>query len=184
MMYQQTVQKPDLAFYPKKMELRDNQVTTGSSSQNNCKSQSSSHNEYDQYYLHQINPIQLLLFLVDLNFFTRLAALFTFAWDTITYAWVTTLIQPDQYHNNNSRYCRDTFAESHHRMHYKCRQCRNCQCQCQFKPVQNVFKGDSLRKTGMLRSTIVEDPDSCSWGQFVDVDLTNRTPRFRRSFIR
>ena len=180
MMYQQTVQNPDLAFYPREMDRRSNQVT----SQNNCKSHSSHTKEYDQYYLHQINPIQLLLFLVDLNFFTCLAALFTFAWDTITYAWVTTLIQPDQYHNNNSRYYYDTNPESHRRIRYQCQQCRNCQCQCQFKPVQNVFKEGSFRKTSKLRNTIVEDTDSSSWGQFVDVDLSDRTPRLRRSFIR
>lgn len=125
---------------------------------------------------------QLLLYLTDFNyfFFAKIATLFTIAWETIAYAWVTTLIQPDKYHNpyfQNDYIYQSTSTNTNTRNtnnnHY------------QLNPITNVFDNWShghghtpagqknvIKKQKMFLRDSVNNDDS-SWGQFVDVDLTN-----------
>ncbi len=202
----------ELAFYPRK---RDRSISFHRTTTKSTRIKSRHHNsreEYDQYYKspHHINPLQILFFLIDLTFFTRLAAVFTFAWDTITYAWVSTLIQPDlDEHQEQYRYnsCHDHYLNigwrntrrggrssttTSRRIH---------EGQCQFKPVQNVFapycfrqknisknieEAQNAKKTVLAKNVPQDDSDACSWGQFVDVDSSNnRSPgrSIRRSFL-
>ncbi len=127
---------------------------------------------------------QLLLYLSDFNyfFFAKIATLFTIVWETIAYAWVTTLIQPDKYHNpyfqndytyQNTSTSRQRYYNNTNNNHY------------QLNPITNVFDNWShgrehsqhtdhknvMKKQMFLRDSV--NNDDSSWGQFVDVDLTN-----------
>lgn len=138
----------------------------------------SSHNTYINTY-----TFQLLLSLTNLNFlFTKLATLFNFAWETLAFAWVTQLIQPDQYHeqyiSNCRAYQRYQTKTTGHRFgvfsYYNTYTCNNTN-QSHFNPIPNVFERWSDHDHQVLKEKplmMMRDAvnDDSSWGQFVEVD--------------
>mmetsp|Transcript_52 Transcript_52/g.76 ORF Transcript_52/g.76 Transcript_52/m.76 type:complete len:162 (+) Transcript_52:1-486(+) len=144
------------------------------------------------------------------SFVARVADLFSFAWETIAFAWVAHLIPPDQYQE---------YRYNIHRRHGGQQQklyqsCCRCQCHggckfdeyedCHFYPIPNVFDSwtstntsSSATSTQCQKALQQEEPfdnntvdsnndtyhsneNDSSWGQFVDVDSSNHAPMSRR----
>ena len=154
-----------------------------------------------------INPLQTLLSLTDINsLFIKLATLFSIAWETIAFAWVANLIEtPDEYNQYKYRYNqRRQQHQSQSKNQQSHQDCQNqhTKIEYEFKPMPNVF--DSWSRTSSISSNSSNSEcssrsgpdmhhhqpmeqgvnDDCnSWGQFVDVDLSNCLPR-KQCFLR
>lgn len=101
-------------------------------------------------------PVQILLSLTHINYVvTTVATLLSTAWETIAYAWVTDLIQPDQYHQYENT--TNAFDKDHHTA----------------TTTSNSHNIKSSAKADVVMKPLIDEP---SWGQFVDVDISSHKP--------
>ncbi len=165
--------------------------------------------------------LQIILLLTDIyyvvainykNFVTSVLDLFTFAWETIAFAWVSHLIPPDQYqeYRYNVHRRQGEQQKSHQRSQYREDYNFNEYEDCQFYPIPNVFDSwTSTNTSSSATSTQYQkasqqnpssnkpnrnitdsyermhrnDENDSSWGQFVDVDLSNQIPMSRKQYL-
>lgn len=108
-------------------------------------------------------PVQILLSMTHINYVvTTFATLLSTAWETITYAWVTNLIQPDRYYQYEN--ITNVFDKEHRTATTKSNSC-------------NINSGS---KEDLVMKPLIDEP---SWGQFVDVDISSHKP-LPKSFLR